>query len=99
MSTTSTPRKKRSKIATRKAKATPINGGKTTIEWGLFRRNGNPSGYVQSLENDCLLSGREFENDNPVTALEGAFSSIAQVISELNLERGTEVRVSVRRKS
>ena len=70
----------------------------TTIQWGLYRRNGAGSLYANSLENDCLLEGNSFDDENPVTALENAFSSIAQVISELQLTRGTEVRVSVRKR-
>jgi len=70
----------------------------TTIQWGLYRRNGAGSSYTNSLENDCLLEGNSFDDCNPVTALENAFSSIAQVISELQLTRGTEVRVSVRKR-
>ena len=93
-------KEKNKKTIRRKSKAIarPIEE-RTTIQWGLFRRQADGhSTYVNSMESDCLLSGNIFEDTSPVTALENAFSSIAQVISELKLERGTEVRVSVRKK-
>ena len=86
------------KVASRPSKTPTKTEVDTVIQWGLYRRNGNPSSYTQSLENDCLLEGNSFDDCNPVTALETAFSSIAQVISELQLTRGTEVRVSVRKR-
>jgi len=74
----------------------PISGiSKTTIEWGLYKKQNQ--NYISSSEENCLLSGRTFESNNPVQALEDAFSSIAQIVTELNLDRGTEVRVSVRK--
>ena len=91
-----TKAKKRSAVRTTKQIQTPEEH--TVIKWGLFRRNPNSNGYVNGIEDDCLLSGRSFDDENPVKALECAFSSIAQVIGELNLERGTEVRVAVRKR-
>lgn len=85
-------KKKRKSIRTE----SPVCGiSKTTIDWGLYKKSN--TNFISSNEENCLLSGRTFESNNPVQALEDAFSSIAQIVTELNLDRGTEVRISVRK--
>ena len=95
--TASTTKKKSRSSTPKRQSVSDVQSGETIIEWGLYRRNGN-NGFVDQAGHGCLLSGREFKASNSTKALESAFSSIAQVINELNLDRSTEVRVSIRKR-
>jgi hypothetical protein len=76
----------------------------TTIEWGVYKRASQPESggnWVNSNYNGgCLLTGRTFEETSSVKALENAFSSIAQVLGEINLQGGSmnssEIRICIK---
>ena len=88
---------KKKRTLSRKVKREPVSNERTSIEWGLYRTNGH-NGIVTN-DVSPLFEGKSFEDRNPVSALEDAFSSIAQVIEQLRLDRSSEVRISIKQKS
>ena len=75
----------------------------TSIAWGVYKRGSQPESNGKWVNDNynggCLLTGNTFEETNSVKALENAFSSIAQVLGEINLQGGSmnsaEIRICI----